>query len=94
MLQEAEGSRGILELSGFDQTTRRISFDVLGPEGRFCNCEILCNGPSSRGLDNRPIIVQGPAIGINWSADGRLPCHLYCAAHFCVCRQCADFQSL
>jgi hypothetical protein len=41
-------SRGILESSGFDQTTRRILFDVLRAQGGCCNCEILCNVPSSR----------------------------------------------
>src|SRR4029077_4543252 len=59
------GSRGIVESLGFDQTTRRISFDVLRAQGGCCDCEILCNVPSSRGLHNRRIIVQGPAIRIN-----------------------------
>ena len=59
------GTRWILESSGCDQTTRRISFDVLRAQGGCCNCEILCNVPSSRGLHNRRIIVQGPAIRIN-----------------------------
>jgi hypothetical protein len=46
---------------------------------------IVCGTPICQyGNRNRTIAF----LSVTW------PCHLYCAVHFRVCRQCADFQSL